>query len=119
MSGAIASTIYENGGIVGAVCHGPAGLIPIHLSNGKALVDGKEVAGFTNQEEAAVELDEVVPYLLADKLTELGATHTQADNFQEHVVVCDRLVTGQNPASAKGVGESMITLLSKTAVAAA
>lgn len=116
--GAIASTIYEHGGVVGAVCHGPAGLIPIKLSSGEALVNGKEVAGFTNQEEAAVELDEVVPFLLADKLTALGATHTQADNFQAYVVVCDRLVTGQNPASAKGVGESIVALLSKTAIAA-
>lgn len=112
--GAIAAHIYEAGGVVGAVCHGPAGLIPIRLSTGKALVDGKPVAGFTNQEEAAVGLAEVVPFLLADKLTELGAIHTQADNFQAHVVVSDRLVTGQNPASAAGVGEAMVALLQQT-----
>lgn len=107
----IATHIYEKGGIVGAVCHGPAGLIPIYLSTGKALVEGKQVAGFTNQEEAAVGLSEVVPFLLADKLTELGANHTQAENFQAHVVVSDRLVTGQNPASAAGVAEAMAALL--------
>lgn len=109
--GAIATQIYENGGIVGAVCHGPAGLIPIRLSDGSALVAGKEVAGFTNKEEAAVELAEVVPFLLADKLTDLGATHTQVDNFQPYVVTSDLLVTGQNPASAAGVADAMVTLM--------
>ncbi|MGD1899839.1 MAG: type 1 glutamine amidotransferase domain-containing protein [Phormidesmis sp.] len=109
--GAIAASIYEKGGVVGAVCHGPAGLVPIRLSTGEALVAGKEVAGFTNQEEEAVGLSEVVPFLLANRLTELGATHTQSDNFEPHVVKCDRLVTGQNPASAKGVGEAIVGLL--------
>ncbi len=107
----IAARIYEAGGVVGAVCHGPAGLVPIRLSSGEALVAGKTVAGFTNQEEAAVGLADVVPFLLADKLTALGATHTQADNFQAHVVTDGRLVTGQNPASATGVGEAMVALL--------
>lgn len=108
---AIAAQIYENGGVVGAVCHGPAGLVPVRLSTGEPLVAGKTVAGFTNSEEVAVGLADVVPFLLADKLTELGATHTQADNFQAHVAVSDRLVTGQNPASARGVGEQMVSLM--------
>lgn len=109
--GAIAAQIYETGGIVGAVCHGPAGLVPIRLSTGALLVAGKTVAGFTNSEEVAVGLFDVVPFLLADRLTELGATHTQADNFQAHVEVSDRLITGQNPASARGVGEQMVVLM--------
>lgn len=109
--GKIAASIYEKGGVVGAVCHGPAGLVPIRLSSGEALVAGKAVAGFTNQEEAAVGLTDVVPFLLADKLTSLGATHTQADSFQAHVVTDGRLVTGQNPASATGVGEAIVALL--------
>ena len=110
---AVAAQIYENGGVVGAVCHGPAGLIPIRLKSGEPLVAGKTVAGFTNTEEAAVGLTDVVPFLLADKLTALGATHTQADNFQPHVEVSERLVTGQNPASAKAVGEQMVALLQR------
>lgn len=122
--GAIAAQIYENGGIVGAVCHGPAGLLPIRLSTGEPLVAGKTVAGFTNTEEVAVGLSEVVPFLLTDKLTELGATHTQADNFQAHVEVSGRatgheaihrLITGQNPASARGVGEQMVALMQQLA----
>ncbi|PSB17724.1 type 1 glutamine amidotransferase domain-containing protein [Phormidesmis priestleyi ULC007] len=108
---AIASTIYEQGGVVGAVCHGPAGLVNIKLSNGDYLVSGKTVAGFTNDEEAAVGLSEVVPFFLEEALTDRGATHTKAANFESHVVVSDRLVTGQNPASAAGVGEQMVKLL--------
>ncbi len=111
---AIAAQIYESGGVVGAVCHGPAGLIPIRLSTGEPLVAGKRVAGFSNSEEVAVGLSDVVPFLLANKLTELGATHTQADNFQAHVEVSDRLVTGQNPASARGVGEQMVALMQRS-----
>jgi putative intracellular protease/amidase len=107
----IAAAIYERGGVVGAVCHGPAGLVNVKLSDGSYLVAGKTVAGFTNEEEAAVGLSEVVPFLLASELSDRGATHTKADNFQAHVVVSDRLVTGQNPASAKGVGVEMVKLL--------
>ncbi len=107
----IAAAIYEQGGIVGAVCHGSAGLINIKLSEGSYLVAGKTVAGFTNQEEAAVGLSDVVPFLLASRLSDRGAIHTKADNFQAHVVVSDRLVTGQNPASAKGVGVEMVKLI--------
>ena len=108
---AIAATIYDQGGVVGAVCHGPAGLVNIKLSNGEYLVDGKIVAAFTNDEEAAVGLSEVIPFFLEEALTDRGATHTKVANFQPHVVVSDRLVTGQNPASAAGVGEQMVSLL--------
>lgn len=106
-----AATIWENGGIVAAVCHGPAGLINIKLSDGSYLVDGKKVAAFTNAEEEAVELTDTVPFLLATKLEERGAIHVPADNFAEQVVVDDRLVTGQNPASATGAGKAIVDLL--------
>lgn len=107
----IAAAIYEQGGVVGAVCHGPAGLLNIKLSDGSYLVAGKTVTGFTNEEEAAVGLSEVVPFSLASQLSDRGAIHTKAENFQAHVVVSDRLVTGQNPASAKGVGVEMVKLM--------
>lgn len=107
----IASTIYEAGGIVGAVCHGPAALVNITLSDGKYLVAGKTVSSFTNEEEEIVGLTEVVPFLLESKLIERGAKITKASSFQAHVVVSERLVTGQNPASAAGVGERMVDLL--------
>lgn len=109
---ALAAKIYDAGGVVGAVCHGPAGLVNVKLGSGKHLVDGKKVAAFTNEEEAAVKLTEVVPFLLASKLVERGAEHVPAANWAPNVVVSERLVTGQNPASAKGVGEQMVKLLS-------
>jgi putative intracellular protease/amidase len=107
----IAATIYEQDGVVGTVCHGPAGLVNLKLSNQEYLVAGKTVSCFTKEEEIAVELDNVVPFFLEAKLTERGATVDKAPNFQEKVVVSDRLVTGQNPASATGVAEQMVKLL--------
>jgi putative intracellular protease/amidase len=108
----VAAAIYEQGGVVGAVCHGPSGLLNIKLSDGSYLIAGKKVAAFTNEEEVAMKLTEVIPFFLADKLKERGATHTKADNFKTNVEVVDRLVTGQNPASAKEVGEQMVALMS-------
>lgn len=104
---ALTREIYEDGGVVGAVCHGPVGLVNVTLSDGSYLVDGKRVAAFTNEEEEAVGLTEVMPFLLEDVLVERGATMVEAPNFQKSVAVDGRLVTGQNPASATGVGEAM------------
>lgn len=113
----IAAKIYEQGGVVGAVCHGPAGLVNIKLSDNTYLVAGKTIAGFTNDEEVAVGLRDVVPFLLESTLSERGATYTKAANFQAHVEVSDRLVTGQNPASARQVGEQMVKLILAPAIA--
>ncbi|MBD2766776.1 type 1 glutamine amidotransferase domain-containing protein [Hymenobacter sp. BT664] len=114
----IAGHIYDRGGIVGAVCHGPAGLVNIRLANGELLVKGKVVSSFTDEEEAAVKLDHVVPFLLETRLKELGAIHRKSPNFQAHVEVAERLVTGQNPASAPGVGEALAKLLAQVSVPA-
>ena len=107
----VAASIYEAGGVVGAVCHGPAALVNLKLSNGQYLVNGKQVAAFTDDEERAVDLHEVVPFLLAKTLQQRGAIHIAAPNWESKVVVDERLVTGQNPASAEGVGEEMARLL--------
>lgn len=107
----MAAAIYESGGVVGAVCHGPAALVNLKLSDGGYLVSGKRVAAFTDEEEKAVGLDGIVPFLLASTLREKGAIHVAAANWQENVVVDGRLVTGQNPASAEGVGREMARLL--------
>jgi putative intracellular protease/amidase len=107
----IAGAIYDRGGVVAAVCHGPAGLVNVKLASGAYLVAGKKLAAFTNDEESAVGLTEVVPFSLADKLVERGAIHAPAANWQTNVVVTERLVTGQNPQSAKAVGEAMVGLL--------
>lgn len=107
----VAADVYESGGVVAAVCHGPAGLVNVRLSDGSYLVDGKEVSAFTNGEETAVGLTEVVPFLLQTRLTERGARHTGTENFAAYVVADGRLVTGQNPASATGVAERVVELL--------
>lgn len=109
----IASKIYENNGVVSAVCHGPAGLVNIKLSNGKYLVDGKKINAFTNEEEIAVGLEKVVPFMLESKLIERGAIFEKSGLWQTHVVADQRVVTGQNPASAKSVGEATLSELSK------
>jgi len=107
----ITTEIYEAGGVVAAVCHGPVGLVNVKLTDGSYLVSGKTVSAFTNEEEEAVKLTQAMPFLLEDKLKERGAKHTQAKNFEKHVVVSERLITGQNPASAKGVGIEMLNAL--------
>ncbi|XXF77590.1 type 1 glutamine amidotransferase domain-containing protein [Myxococcaceae bacterium GXIMD 01537] len=104
-------SIYARGAVVSAVCHGPAALVNVKLPDGSYLVAGRDVSAFTNEEEAAVKLTEVVPFLLESKLIERGARYTKAPNFQRHVVVSERLVTGQNPASAAGVAEALVELL--------
>lgn len=107
----VTSAIYQGGGVVAAVCHGPAALVSVQLDTGRYLVDGRRVAAFTNAEEEAVELTEVMPFLLETTLRARGATVDRAENFQEKVVVDGRLVTGQNPASARGMGREMARVL--------
>ena len=103
--------LYERGGVVAAVCHGPAALVGVTLANGTPLVHGRQVAGFTNSEESAAGLTEVVPFLLQDKLAGIGAEHSGAADWQPHVVTDGRLVTGQNPASSTGVAEAVLRVL--------
>ncbi|OBA47950.1 MULTISPECIES: type 1 glutamine amidotransferase domain-containing protein [Kocuria] len=107
------ASVYDSGGVVGAVCHGPAGLVDVELGAGVALLSGRKVAAFTNAEEKAVGKQDVVPYLLQDKLEEQGATVKLADNWEENVQVDERLVTGQNPQSAAGVAKEMTKLLTE------
>jgi putative intracellular protease/amidase len=107
----VTQQIYENGGVVSAVCHGPAALVNVKTADGEYLVKGKKVAGFTNEEEMAAGLADAVPFLLQSKLHERGATVETAPNYQEKVVTDGRLVTGQNPASAAGTAEKVLRIL--------
>lgn len=109
----IAQKIYENNGIVSAVCHGPAGLVNIKLNDGKYLIDGKKINAFTNEEEIAVGLENVVPFSLESKLIERGAKFEKSGLWQTHVTVDQRIVTGQNPQSAHKVGEAILNELKK------
>ncbi|WP_087013669.1 type 1 glutamine amidotransferase domain-containing protein [Leucobacter sp. 7(1)] len=103
--------VIEHGGVVAAVCHGPAALINITLSDGRPLLKGARVASFTNAEEVAVGLSEAVPFLLADELERRGATHVPAANFTEQVIVDGRLITGQNPQSARALARAVVATL--------
>lgn len=109
----ITAKMYESGKVVAAVCHGPAALVNVKLNNGQYLVQSKRVAGFTNEEERAVELTNIVPFLLESRLKARGAIIDKAENFKAKVVVSERLVTGQNPASATGVAKEVVKLLKK------
>jgi putative intracellular protease/amidase len=107
---ALIEAFYNAGKPVAAVCHAPAVLHRVTYQ-GQPIVKGKRVAGFTNSEEEAVGLTEVVPFLLQDKLTELGANFSQAGDFQPYVVRDGLLITGQNPASSERAAEALLEAL--------
>ncbi len=109
--GAIAARIWENGGSVAAVCHGPAALIGLRLSDGTPLVEGKNLTAFTDDEERAVELADDMPFLLQTDLENRGAIFHAAPNFEENVIVDGQLITGQNPASAQKLGRELVKFL--------
>lgn len=104
----VTSSIYENGGIVGAVCHGPAALTSVKLSYGKFLIHGKKLCSFTNAEEKEVGKDKIVPFLLETRLKERGAIFQGAHNWADQVVISGRLLTGQNPESASSLGKAIV-----------
>lgn len=89
------------------VCHAPAALKNVKGSDGAPLVKGKKVTGFTNTEEKAVELTDVVPFLVEDMLKENGGIYSKADDWAVHVLQDGNLITGQNPASSKLVAEKL------------
>ncbi|HMQ67348.1 MAG TPA: type 1 glutamine amidotransferase domain-containing protein [Ignavibacteria bacterium] len=104
------ASFYENGKPVAFVCHAPGVLKNVKV-NGEYLVKGKKVTGFTNTEEAAVGLKDIVPFLLEDELEKNGAEFSKADNWQPYVVEDGLLITGQNPASSKLVAEKLLEQL--------
>ena len=118
--GKAVASAYEAGAIVGSVCHGPAGLTEAYLSDGTPLVSGKRVNSFTNAEEEAVELTDVVPFSLETRLRERGALFERnPENFGPHAVRDGRLITGQNPASSQKVADLLVAALGDDQTAAA
>lgn len=101
---------YERNAVVGAVCHGPVSLLNVKLSNGTYLVNGKNITSFTDEEEKGYAIADV-PFLLESALTKQGAKFHAAAVWTAHSIADGNLVTGQNPASAKGVAEKMIVIL--------
>ena len=98
---------------VGAVCHAPGVLRHVKAADGTPLVHGKRVTGFSNSEEAAVELTDVVPFLVEDMLKAHGGVYGRAADWHSHVEVDGLLVTGQNPASSDASAEALLTLVER------
>lgn len=111
----LTAEIYENNGTVGAVCHGPAALVNVKLSDGSSLIEGKQISSFTDMEEKLFsKTAKFLPFMLQEKLTSLGADFKEAPAMLDQAVVDERLVTGQNPNSTYSVAEEMVKLLGKT-----
>lgn len=112
----ISREIYEADGVVSSVCHGAVGLLNIQLSDGSYLIEGREVTGFSNEEEQLAELADHVPYLTEEELVKRGANYQKGEKpFTPFAVTSDRLVTGQNPQSGHAVAEGVLALLGLTA----
>jgi putative intracellular protease/amidase len=103
---------WERGGVVSAVCHGPVSLLNVKLGDGSYLVDGKNITSFTTEEEDNYARRDV-PFDLQTALTSQGAIFHPAAPWSANSIADGRLVTGQNPASAKGVGEKVVAILGK------
>lgn len=108
---AIIEGMLAAGKPVAAVCHAPAVLRQAKGADGQALVKGKQVTGFTNSEETAAGLKDVVPFLVEDMLKDKGGRYTKAGDWQVHVVTDGLLVTGQNPASSAPAAKALLALL--------
>jgi putative intracellular protease/amidase len=96
---------------VGAVCHAPAALRHVKGPDGEFLVKGRKVTGFTNSEEEAVGLTDVVPFLVEDMLKTNGGLYSKGADWSVHVLTDGKLVTGQNPASSEGAADALLALL--------
>ncbi len=108
----ITREIFERGGIVGAVCHGYCGLLDTKLSDGTYLVAGRQLTGFSWREEVLARVDKLVPYNVEERIKERGAHYSKAFlPFVSNAVVDGRLVTGQNPGSAKETASEVAALL--------
>lgn len=107
----LAASHYEAGGILAAVCHGPASLLPITLSNGEKLLASKSVTGFTREEEVDYGTINDIPFLLEESLARTAAKYSKVQPWGEFVIEDERVITGQNPSSAHAVGEALVRLL--------
>ncbi|SDT12370.1 Putative intracellular protease/amidase [Pseudomonas asplenii] len=93
---------------IGFVCHAPGVLRHVKAADGSPLIKGRRVTGFTNSEEAAVELTDVVPFLIEDEFQKLGGLYEKGPDWGPFVIEDGKLVTGQNPASSEGVAKALL-----------
>lgn len=108
---ALIEAFIAEGKPVATVCHAPAVLLQAKDQNGDPLVKGKKVTGFSNTEEAAVDLTNVVPYLVEDQLVKLGGFYQKTEDWNSLVIIDGLIITGQNPASSSAVAEALINML--------
>lgn len=108
---ALIEAFYRANKPVGFVCHAPGVLKNAKAADGTPLVAGKRVTGFSNSEEAAVQLTEIVPYLVEDMLQENGALYAKGNDWSSYLAVDGNLITGQNPASSEVVADEIIKQL--------
>ncbi len=109
--GRLVGAVFQAGGAVAAVCHGPAGLLGARRADGAPIVAGRRVNGFTNAEEAAVGLTAEMPFLLETRLVEQGGRFEAGPEFQSFAVRDGTLATGQNPASAGAVAAHVVDIV--------
>ena len=103
------------GKTVSAVCHAPGVLRHTKAADGTPLVKGKKVTGFTNTEEAAVHLTDIVPFLVEDMLVKNGGLYSKGADWQSYVVTDGKLITGQNPASSEAAAQAVLNQLKSAA----
>ncbi len=108
---ALIETMFSAGKPVAAVCHAPAVLLHTKITDGSPLLKGKSVTGFSNTEEDAVQLSQIVPFLLEDSLKAKGATYSKGDDWQPYAIKDGLLITGQNPASSAATANALLGLL--------
>ncbi|WP_414054926.1 type 1 glutamine amidotransferase domain-containing protein [Macrococcus equi] len=101
----------EDDRAIGAVCHGPSAFVGAKLKDGKYLIDGVKLTGFTNAEESAMKLEDNVPFALQTELEKQGARFVVGKDFTSHVVTDHKFVTGQNPQSSEEVAEAFVKVL--------
>jgi putative intracellular protease/amidase len=108
---ALIEALHQAGKPVAAVCHAPGVLRHVKDADGQPLVKGKRVTGFTNTEEEAVQLTNVVPFLVEDMLKANGGVYSKGADWASYVVTDGLLLTGQNPASSEAVAEALLAKL--------
>jgi len=108
---ALIEDMFAAGKIVSAVCHAPAVLCNVVSPDGTPLIEGKSVTGFSNSEEEAVQLTDVVPFLLEDELIKKGGNYSKSSDWHPYVVTDGQLITGQNPASSEQAAQAVLASL--------
>ena len=108
---ALIENFYNQKKPVAFVCHAPGVLLKVKLPNGEPLVKGKELTGFSDSEEEAVQLTKIVPFLLEDELKKLGANYSKGPDWGSYVKVDGLLITGQNPNSSEEAAKELINIL--------